>query len=208
MFALRITHRVLLWVGFAKSRYVRAVTIPEGFRRESVSLGEAEQVPMYVTALTAGEARTLRELLAQTAALLRHQDNKDPAITRLCPDIYPDDETASAELRDMTEQSLRESKVTAVTNALDTIPAEGGEVCLTSEEAHAWMRALTDIRLILGIRLGIDEDTDLVVELDEAVLADPVGPRVHSITIYHYLSVLQESLVSAVATELDDDLDM
>lgn len=184
------------------------MTLPQGFRCEMVTAGETEQVPMYVTALTPLEARTLRELLAQVIALMRHEDNaSDPAVARLVPDMYPDDEQASKQLREYTERSLRKGKEKTAAQVLDTIPVEGGEVCLTSEEAHTWMLALTDIRLIVGTRLEIDDDTDLVAELDEAVLKDPTGPRVYAITVYHYTSFLQESLVCAVTGGMDRDLD-
>ena len=41
---------------------------------------------------------------------------------------------------------------------LDTLPETGGKFQLTHYEAHAWLKALNDIRLALGVRLGVTEE--------------------------------------------------
>ena len=43
-------------------------------------------------------------------------------------------------------------------------------------------------------------------ELDDAVAREPNGSRVQAITIYHYASFLQESLVTAISSELEAEL--
>ena len=59
--------------------------------------------------------------------------------------------------------------------------------------------ALTDVRLTLGSRLGIDDDdVDIEEELDEAILKDPTSARVGQLSVYQYLTYLQESLVGAL----------
>src|SRR5213593_1274354 len=50
--------------------------------------------------------------------------------------------------------------------------------------AEAWLRALNDVRLALGIRLAVRDDTDLLEELDEAVMRDPTSSRVRQLTMY------------------------
>ena len=55
------------------------------------------------------------------------------------------------------------------------------------------------MRLALGLRLGITDDTDLEQELDEAILQDSSSPRVGQLSVYGYLTYLQESLVGALA---------
>jgi Domain of unknown function (DUF2017) len=74
----------------------------------------------------------------------------------------------------------------------------GGEVRLDEDKADLWLRALTDVRLALGTRLGIEDDTDIGAEIDEAVLRDPMSPTVVQLTVYAYLTYLQESLVEAL----------
>jgi len=61
-----------------------------------------------------------------------------------------------------------------------------------------WLRALTDVRLALGLRLSITDDTDLETEIDNAVLHDPTSTRVGQLSVYAYLTYLQESLVGAL----------
>jgi hypothetical protein len=41
---------------------------------------------------------------------------------------------------------------------LDTLPEAGGRIQLTNDQAHAWLKALNDVRLALGVRLGVTEE--------------------------------------------------
>jgi hypothetical protein len=54
------------------------------------------------------------------------------------------------------------------------------------------------VRLALGLRLAITDDTDLEDEIDNAVLHDPTSARVGQLSVYAYLTYLQESLVGAL----------
>jgi len=148
----------------------------------------------------AGEAAVLHEVMLEVIALLSEGfDRADPVVERLFPDIYPDDPAGSAEMRKYTEEDLRSAKLEQAALLLDGLPAEGGAVRLTEEQSEMWLRALTDVRIALGLRLGISDDTDLEDELDEAVLRDPTSPRVGQLSVYAYLTYLQESLVGALA---------
>jgi Domain of unknown function (DUF2017) len=62
---------------------------------------------------------------------------------------------------------------------------------LSLEEAEAWLTALNDLRLVLGTRLNVSEDT-LLHGLD------PREPRARELALYAYLSALQEELVAAL----------
>ena len=77
---------------------------------------------------------------------------------------------------------------------LDTLPARGGRVRLTEADAQAWLRALNDVRLALGVRLGVTDDFD---ELPGQI--DPGDPRATYVWVYHWLAYLQESLVDALS---------
>jgi hypothetical protein len=117
----------------------------------------------------------------------------DPAIARLLPDGYRDDPEAAGEFRRYTEQELRSGKVAAAATVLATLPGEGGRVRLRRNEAEVWVRALNDVRLALGVRLGITEDY-------EHELTDEPGtdPRSAYLQVYDWLSFLQETLVRAL----------
>jgi hypothetical protein len=74
-------------------------------------------------------------------------------------------------------------------------------VRLDVEEAEAWLRAINDARLAMGVRLNIAAHTDLGEELDDAVLHDPASSRVFQLSVYAYLGYLQESLLNAVSEQ-------
>ncbi len=91
----------------------------------------------------------------------------DPALLRLLPDAYPDDPEVAAEFRRFTEQSLRKAKVAAAQVVVATltetvegdIEPEDAETMidfeLNPDQARAWMRCLTDLRLTLAARLDV-----------------------------------------------------
>jgi uncharacterized protein DUF2017 len=148
-----------------------------------------------------GEAAVLHQVLAEVLALLSDGfDRGDPVVERLFPDVYPDDPAEAAEMRRYTEDDLKAGKLEQAESMLADLPAGGGEVRLEEEQAEGWLRALTDARLALGLRLDIRDDTDLEAELDDAVLRDPTSPRVGQLSVYAYLTYLQESLLEALAS--------
>ena len=65
---------------------------------------------------------------------------------------------------------------------------------LTAEEADAWLRGLNDLRLVLGTRLDVTEETDFELELDS-------GERGRELAVYGYLTWLQEQFVEALSPE-------
>jgi hypothetical protein len=117
----------------------------------------------------------------------------DPILARLLPDAYGDDPEASGEFRRYTEMGLRSGKVAAAQTVLDTLPASGGRVRLSAADAQAWLRALNDVRLSLGVVLGVTDDFDDTVA---TLTAD--DPRAAYIGVYQWLAYLQESLVDAL----------
>jgi hypothetical protein len=117
----------------------------------------------------------------------------DPALARLLPDAYRDDPEAASEFRRYTEKDLRAGKVAAANTVLETLPAGGGRISLSEAQAQVWLRALNDIRLALGVRLGITEDVG-----EEMSRIRPDNPRYGVLAVYDWLSVIQESLVHAL----------
>ncbi|MEZ5117664.1 MAG: DUF2017 domain-containing protein [Candidatus Nanopelagicales bacterium] len=118
---------------------------------------------------------------------------EDPALARLFPDAYPEDDGASEEFRRFTETALREGKVAAARTARATLEASGEKVVLTADQAQAWLGALNDLRLTLGTRLGVTEDAPDVL----AGLPDD-DPRAATYHVYDWLTFLQDSLVGAL----------
>jgi Domain of unknown function (DUF2017) len=117
----------------------------------------------------------------------------DPVLARLLPDAYGDDPEAAGEFRRYTEQGLRSGKVAAARTVLATLPSDGGRVRLSAGDAEAWLRSLNDVRLALGVVLGITEDYER-----EFTGLDPEDPRQAYLHIYDFLTFLQETLVRAL----------
>ncbi|MFC5288980.1 DUF2017 domain-containing protein [Actinokineospora guangxiensis] len=123
----------------------------------------------------------------------------DPILSRLLPDFHrldPDapakeDIDSAAVLRSLHEPELLDSKIGVAAVVMDTCPMYGGEVRLTEEQADAWLSALNDVRLALGTALDISDDTP-----DELAEDDPRAPNM---SVYHWLTWVQESLLQAVA---------
>jgi hypothetical protein len=135
--------------------------------------------------------------LDELAALLSHEGPSappdDPVLARLFPDAYRDDPESAGEFRRYTEPGLRSEKVAAAQAVLSTLPAKGGRVRLGEDAAEVWLRVLNDVRLGLGVRLGITEDYER--ELDEPGDSDP---RSAYLQVYDWLTFLQETLVRAL----------
>jgi Domain of unknown function (DUF2017) len=168
--------------------------------------------------LQPGEASLLRSLVGQvlsliapdappaaddTGGLLASLDAElagetgapdDPVLARLLPDGYRDDPESAQEFRRYTESGLRSVKQQAAQVMLDTLPDEGGRIQLTSDQAQAWLKALNDVRLALGVRLGVTEEFE---EQWDQMEAD--DPQRAAFEVYAWLGAVQESLVQALA---------
>ena len=117
----------------------------------------------------------------------------DPVLGRLLPDAYADDPERSAEFRRFTEPELRSGKQSAVRAVLASLPPESGTIVLDDDLTNAWLGALNDLRLALGTRLGVTENS--YNELDQL---DRAEPRARELTVFLWLGVLQESLVDTL----------
>jgi hypothetical protein len=119
---------------------------------------------------------------------------EDPVLARLLPDGYRDDPDAAGEFRKYTESGLRNAKQQAALQMLDTLPDAGGRIQLTPDQAQAWLKALNDVRLALGVRLDVTED----FEQQWAKLKQD-DPQWAAYEVYAWLGAVQESLVQALA---------
>jgi hypothetical protein len=153
------------------------------------------------------ELGVLSQLFEQMAELLEHpeseaggdplakmlnmsgstQISEDPALARLFPDGYSDDEHASADFRRFTEQDLRGQKLAALATVLGTLSGWSGKVSITTQQAQDWLKAINDLRLVLGTRLEITDEVETDFEADE--------PGIH---LYNYLTYLQGTLIDAL----------
>ena len=146
-----------------------------------------------VARLEPAEAGIMGLLLDQLEQLLDADADDvrgDPVMTRLLPDGHRDDPEVAADYRELTEASLRSDKADDLALVRATLPADGGEVRLDADQAAAWLRSTNDLRLALGTRLEIGEDTEPPEEI-----ADEGDQQ---LAVYYWLTALQGSLVDAL----------
>jgi hypothetical protein len=121
---------------------------------------------------------------------------QDPALKRLLPDVVKDDDDAALEFRQLTERSLRESKIGALRAA--SLDLESDKLVLSAERAQHWAKALNDVRLVLAERLKIrdEQDAERVHEMQDWSQAEDVDSYLS--LVYNFVSWLQEGLVQAM----------
>ena len=132
------------------------------------------------------ERALLRSLPGQLRRLLAEAPD-DSSLERLFPPAY-DDAEDEAEYRRLMGDELLEGRRRALRVLEETLDQDR----LTKEQAEAWLTALNDLRLVLGTRLDVTEDM-LLERLR------PDDPNAFEISLYAYLSWLQEQLVDALA---------
>ena len=120
---------------------------------------------------------------------------EDPALARLLPSGNRQDDAIAAEFRRLTEHGLRERKAQNLGMAIAALAAaDGDKVSLDLGQAQAMVVALTDVRLLLGERLGLrtDEDADALAERLERAEDHDIETMLAA--YYDFLTWLQESL--------------
>ena len=146
-----------------------------------------------VARLEPAEAGILGLLLDQLEQLLTADADDvgdDPVLGRLFPDGHRSDPELAADYRELTESSLRSAKADDLAMVRASLPAEGGEVRLDADQAGAWLRTSNDLRLALGTRLDISEDTEPPEEM--------AGEEDQQLAVYYWLTAVQGSLVDAL----------
>lgn len=138
----------------------------------------------------------------------------DPVLARLLPDFHRPDQDRdrapdqapdqapdagaggeqglSAALRSVREPELIEAKQEAIGTVLATCPEGGGRVELAAAQAEAWLTAVNDVRLALGTALEIREDSPEALPPDD--------PRADHLPVYHWLTWMQDSLVTTLTS--------
>jgi hypothetical protein len=136
------------------------------------------------------ERDLLRSLPAQLRRLL-DEAPEDPSLERLFPPAY-DDAESEDEYRRLMGDELLDGRRRALQVVEETLDQDR----LSSEQAQAWLTALNDLRLVLGTRLDVREDS-LLTDLRAG------DPRAPELAVYAYLSWLQEQLVEALESDFE-----
>jgi hypothetical protein len=134
------------------------------------------------------EAELFRSLLIEMQTFLEVGHEKDPVTERLFPKAY-EGNGDEEKYRDMTGDDLHNAKRETVRQARDMLGDLGAvNVTLRSDHIDAWLMLLTDLRLAIGTRLEVTEDT-MAAEID------PDSPDAAALSVLHWLGWIQESIL-------------
>jgi hypothetical protein len=157
---------------------------------------EPEAVPDHPEPTRAATPTDAEELFARLEADLATPPPSDPAVARLLPDASRNDPELAQSFRRLTQEDLRERKRDALELAASALRRRQ-PVVLDGSEAQALLKGLTDIRLVLAQRLGIQTDED--AEFLHAALAAGAGDGDEAWSqaagLYDVVTFLQEDLV-------------
>jgi hypothetical protein len=141
------------------------------------------------------ERELLVELCRQSRALLETEDpSSDPAVARLFPAAYQDDPLRNLEY----ETSLGGAPRTGKLEALDTVERTANARALSEEEFLSWMGVVNDLRLVLGTRIEVTEES---TEGDF-----PAGGSRDAFQVYQFLGWLLQEMLFALGEPDPDGL--
>ena len=155
------------------------------------------------------------ELAELTGMRSGHSEPPEAApLARLLPDFHRPDPADAADgddpiaaarahnagMRLLHEPEIIESKPGVAAVVLRTLPARGGTVSLTPEQAGAWLSCLNDVRLGLGAVLMEDADGEPGVGGQIPETLPETDPRAAHLEVYHWLTFMQDSLCTALST--------
>ncbi|WP_454051576.1 DUF2017 family protein [Cellulomonas sp. Marseille-Q8402] len=162
----------------------------------------------------------------------------DPAVHRLLPDASRDDPDVAAEFRRLTEDDLRQQKIERLAELFDALtagdPADeaaepdaephqasrrrhrsrsrhaaAGTVRVPRDRGPALAATLTDVRLVLGERLGVTDEhasDDLEREVVRGRAADDSAAQARQYlgSVFLALGWWQETLMACLLADLPD----
>jgi hypothetical protein len=148
----------------------------------------------------AAEVEVLRDLAGQLDSLYEGgvpARGEDATRDRLFPRAYldPTEDEAEGEWQSVVHADLVRTKsdaLAALVDSLDTAKAKRGdtvEITLAPEDVEQWVGALNDVRLALGVVLGVTEDDAMVSAGD---------PRAPGLELYAWLTWLQGNLIETL----------
>lgn len=155
--------------------------------------------PMVRIRMARVEGAQLAQLVDDFRDLVgTNRDIQDPAIGRLVPDPYPEDEESSREFRDATRDDLLDRRALDADIVRTALAGMRGDLDEMSQseafaehdldipptDVDAWLRTLTALRLVIAERLGIESDGD----------HDPEDPR---FGVYDWLGYRLELTIDA-----------
>ena len=138
--------------------------------------------------LGANERRVLAEVASEFRQhLTTESPSSDPSLQRVFPPAHPDDPIAELEYERGSGGALLVTKL----EQLETLERCIQTKTLSEEDVLACMRAVNDLRLVLGTRIDITEESTPADFVDDPASAS-------TFELYAYLSWLVESMIDAL----------
>lgn len=137
----------------------------------------------YAVKLSDDERRVVGDLLTTLDDVVA---NRSEVGWRLFPNAHPDDEALAAEYAELVGDDLLQGRKRAIMTMRETL----GDDQLDGEQLNAWMATINDLRLVIGTRLNLTEESDpsdFPTENDQYLYA-----------VYVFLSVLLEEIIEAL----------
>jgi hypothetical protein len=133
-----------------------------------------------------GQERSLLRSLPAALDDLLVAEPADPSLRRLFPPAYEDAEL-EAEYQGLVGEELLGGHRASLLALAETVDREH----VSEEEIHVWLAALNDLRLVLGTRLGVTEET-----YEDGI--DETDPQADDLALYAYLTWLQDGILQAL----------
>lgn len=146
-------------------------------------------------ALEPFEVELLEMLAGAVRRLLDDPDPDDAAFARLFPACAPQEDDVDAEVRELIFDDLLETRLEAL-DEVNEVLARGEDrggarvVDLDPDETALLLGVLNDIRLTLGVRVGIDR-----IDRDDIGPAHEAAP---TLAVMDHLAWMQEQLIHAI----------
>jgi hypothetical protein len=139
--------------------------------------------------IPADQRDVLRSLPGQLRELLVDGGSADDAaLRRLFPPADLEDAEHAAEYERLVHDDLLAQRNAAIDTMERTVDADR----LSEDELVGWLGAVNDLRLVLGTRLDVTEETT-TGDFREG------DPRANAYALYVYLSYLEEQIVEALS---------
>lgn len=136
--------------------------------------------------IPAQERQLLEQLIPQMRELIEQGDS---LTWRLFPNPYPDHDRAADEYRELIGNDLTNKHLAA----LDTVGTTLDAKRLSEEQMVSWMQAVNDVRIVIGTRLEVTEETQL---------SDFIGDTERSLfATYAYFGEMLYEIVRAISPE-------
>lgn len=145
----------------------------------------------FVVRLDENERRLLGSLPIHLAGVVESAPD-DPWLQRLFPTAYPKDPDREDEWRLLMSVDLHDRRRAQ----LQTLAQTAGATSLSEEELLTWSQALNNLRLYLGTRLNVGEETT------ENDFDNDADRDLYS--LYEWLGYIQSETIHALSNALGD----